>query len=128
MSNTIGAYQRAGYSIAGSGSASATLLARTDGVTTRKVTIQASRVLPAGALLGKVTVSQKHVLSVANANDGSQVPDMVLGQAADASGGDVEALAYETATVIGSALTLGAGHTLDSVRQALRGKRITIAD
>lgn len=77
-----------------------------------------------------VTVSydaSTYKLSLAAATDGSQVPDVVLMQAVDATDGPVEALAYETAQVVGSALTLGAGHTIDSIREGLREKGITIS-
>lgn len=72
--------------------------------------------------------SDKYKLSLAAATDGSEVPDMVLCYAVDASGGDVEALAYETAPVNASGLTLGTGHTVASIREALRLKGILIDD
>ncbi|BBD01845.1 head decoration protein [Sphingobium sp. YG1] len=121
------AYEKAGYE-KGDPSAHKTLLARTDGVTTRKVVILAGRVLVAGAVLGKITTGSKYVLSLSASSDGSQTPDMVLAQDVGASAEDVEAIAYETATVVASALTIGAGHTLASIREGLRVKGITIDD
>jgi hypothetical protein len=53
---------------------------------------------------------------------------MVLAQDADASGGDLEAIAYETAVVVATALTLGAGHSIASIREGLRLKGIRIDD
>lgn len=123
----MGGYERAGYRVADPTS-NLTLLARTDGVTTRKVTILAGQVLAAGTVIGKITASSKHVKSLAASNDGSQDPDMVLAESADATAGDVEAIAYETATVVATALTLGAGHTIAGIRPALRDKGITIDD
>ncbi|MBM3928286.1 MAG: head decoration protein [Sphingomonadales bacterium] len=123
----MGAYERAGYRVADP-TQNLTLLARTDGVTTRKVTILAGQVLIAGTVIGKITASGKSVKSLAASNDGSQNPDMVLAQDVDASAGDAEAIAYETATVVATALTLGTGHTIDSIRPALRDKGITIDD
>jgi hypothetical protein len=70
----------------------------------------------------------KYKKSVAAATDGSQYPDMVLAQDADATAADLEAIAYETATVVGSALILGAGHTIVSIRERLRAKGIKIDD
>ncbi len=70
----------------------------------------------------------KHILSLAAATDGSQTPNYVLAQDVDASGGDTEAIAYETATVIASALTLGTGHTVASIREGLRRRGIKIDD
>lgn len=79
-----------------------------------------------------VTVSYasglKHKLSLAAATDGSQTPNYVLAQDVDASGGDTEAIAYETATVVATALTLGAGHTVASIREGLRRRGIKIDD
>ncbi len=71
--------------------------------------------------------SREWKLSLAAATDGSQVPDLVLSHPVDASDGPVEAIAYETAHVAGSGLTLGTGHTLASIREGLRLKGITIA-
>lgn len=96
--------------------------------TTRKVTIISGQNLVAGAVLGKITASGKFNLSLAAAGDGSQSPDMVLAQDCNASGGDKEAIAYETAQVVGSALTLGASHTIASIRETLRDKGILIDD
>lgn len=72
--------------------------------------------------------SGKYKLSLAAAVDGSETPDMVLAYDADASGGDLEAIAYETANVVAGALTLGTGHTVASIREGLRLKGILIDD
>lgn len=66
--------------------------------------------------------------SVAAATDGSQNPGAVLMTDADASAADIEAITLETGTVVGSALTLGAGHTIASIRAAMRDVGITIDD
>lgn len=68
----------------------------------------------------------EYVLSEADAADGSQIPALVLAQDADASAGSVEAMTYETGQIVGSALTLGDGHTIDSIREGLRLKGILI--
>lgn len=65
--------------------------------------------------------------SLAAATDGSQVPSLVLAQDADASAADVEAMAYETATLAADALTLGTGHTIASIRETLRDKGLLIS-
>ena len=70
----------------------------------------------------------KYKKSVAAATDGSQVPDMVLATDAAASGGDLEAIVYDTGNLVGSALILGAGHTIATIRDALRVKGIVIDD
>lgn len=72
--------------------------------------------------------SGKYKLSLAAATDGSEVPDLVLAQDADATDGDLEAIAYETATLASNALTIGTGHTLASIREGLRAKGIKIDD
>lgn len=65
-------------------------------------------------------------LSAAAATDGSQIPSYVLMQDADATSGAIEAMVYETADLVESALTLGAGHTIESIREGLRVKGIVI--
>lgn len=72
--------------------------------------------------------SGKYKLSLAAAVDGSETPDKVLAYDVDASGGDVEAIVYETANVVAGALTLGTGHTIASIREGLRLKGILIDD
>ncbi|MEQ1530473.1 MAG: head decoration protein [Methylococcales bacterium] len=77
-----------------------------------------------GDLLGKITASSKYNLSLAAATDGSQVPDYILAEDCDASAGDKQALAYSRGDFIAEKVTLGAGHTLDSVKEGLRLKNI----
>lgn len=72
--------------------------------------------------------SLEYKTSIAAATDGSQTPDVVLAHDADATSAAVEAIVYETAQVVGSGLTLGAGHTINSIRGALRLKGILIDD
>lgn len=92
----------------------------------RKVTIPAGQNLPRGAVLGKITASSKFVLSAAAANDGSQIPDVILAEACDASTAEKQAIAYPRGDFAEQALTFGAGHTADSVREILRAKGITL--
>jgi hypothetical protein len=120
-------YDRAGF-VQGAIYANRNLLANSDDVTTRKVTLLTGASYPAGAVIGKITASGKYKLSVAAASDGSETPDLVLSHAVDATGGDREGIAYETATVVATALTLGAGHSVASIREGLRGKGIKIDD
>jgi len=72
--------------------------------------------------------TSKYKLSASASTDGSQVPDFILAQDADASGGDVEAIAYETGYFNWSGLTVGAGITLAAIREGLRLKGIVIDD
>jgi hypothetical protein len=121
------AYERAGFA-SNSSYQPKNILANSDDVTTRKVTILSGQNLAVGAVIGKITTGGKYVLSAAAASDGSETPDLVLAEACDASGGDREAIAYEVATVVSTALVLGAGHSVASIREGLRGKGIKIDD
>ena len=92
----------------------------------RKVTVLSGQVLARGAVLGTITASGKAILSLAAAADGSQTPDLILAEPVDATGGDVPALAYERGDFNSGALTMGAGHTVASIREGLRAKGITL--
>lgn len=84
------------------------------------VTIAAGQTLVAGAVLGKVTASGEYKLSASAAGDGSQSPVVILDEDVDTTAGAKPAPVQLTGEVFGSALTLGAGHTLASVKTALR--------
>ncbi|HHN72502.1 MAG TPA: head decoration protein [Thermopetrobacter sp.] len=88
------------------------------------VTIASGENLTRGAVLGKVTASGEYKLSVAAAADGSQTPDAILAEDVDASAGAKAGLAYIRGDFIAEALTYGAGHDADSIRDGLRGKGI----
>ena len=66
------------------------------------------------------------MLSAAAAVDGSADPDLVLAEDVDATSAPQTAMAYKRGDFNGSALTIGAGHTVASVAEALRGKGIAI--
>lgn len=91
-----------------------------------KITVLSGQVQPRGAVMGKITTGGKYILSLSAATDGSETPDLILAEAADATGGDVPALAYARGDFISGALTLGTGHTIASISQGLRGKGITL--
>ncbi|TWA76441.1 bacteriophage lambda head decoration protein D [Azospirillum brasilense] len=93
---------------------------------TRSVTLVSGQNLVRGAVLGKITASGKYVLSASAASDGSQTPVAVLMDDCDASGGDKTVGIYESGEFLGTALTLGAGHTLASIRDGLRDLSIYI--
>lgn len=92
----------------------------------RKVTVLAGQVLARGAVLGLITASNKYKLSASAAADGSQTPDLILAEAVDATSADTTVLAYERGDFNSNALTLGAGHTVASIREGLRAKGITL--
>lgn len=70
--------------------------------------------------------SGKYKLSAAAAIDGSAVTDLILAEDCDASGGDAPALAYSRGDFNENTLTLGAGHTVASIREGLRAKGIVL--
>ena len=84
------------------------------------VTIAAGQALAAGSVLGEVTASEEFKLSEATAGDGSEKPSVVLWEAVNTTEGAAPAEAMLTGDLRGSALILGAGHTVVSVRKALR--------
>lgn len=90
----------------------------------RKVTIISGQNLVRGTVLGQITASGKYNKSLSGASDGSQTPDLILAEDCDASGGDKTALAYERGDFIQEALTLGASHTVASIKEGLRVKGI----
>lgn len=84
------------------------------------VTVAADQVLPSGAVLGKITTNDQYTLSLADATDGSEDPCVVLDHALDTTGGAALGVVRLTGEVLGSQLTVGTGHTLASVKAALR--------
>lgn len=92
----------------------------------RKVTVASGANLVAGAVLGKITASGKFILSASAAADGSQTPDAILAEDAAAASADVEAIVYFSGEFNELALTYGAGHTANSVRDTLRDKSILL--
>lgn len=68
----------------------------------------------------------KHIVSLAAARDGSQIPDAILAEATLETSADTEAIAYFGGEFNASHLTLGAGHTAASIKEGLRLKGITI--
>jgi hypothetical protein len=70
--------------------------------------------------------SGKYLLSLPTALDGSAVPDAVLAEDADATAADVVVPAYFRADLNANAVTLGAGHTVASIREGLRAKGLNL--
>lgn len=122
------AYEQAGYAQETAYSPK-NILTGAGSYTTRKITLISGQNLTAGAVLGKITASGKYNLSLSAAVDGSNTPDMILAQDTDASAGDKETLVFETVDSIpDEVLTIGAGHTLATIREGLRVKGILIDD
>lgn len=91
----------------------------------RSITIKTGQNLQRGAVIGKDGAG-KYLLSASGATDGSEVPDLVLAQDVDATSADAPAIAYSRGDFSESALILGTGHDLDSIREGLRGKGIVL--
>lgn len=86
----------------------------------RTVTIASGADLARGAVLGRITASDKYVLSASGASDGSQTPVAVLAVAAAAAGADVVAPAYFTGEFAADQLTFGTSHTAATVEASWR--------
>ena len=99
-----------------------------DSIIGKGITLLSGQNLKRGAVLGKITASGKFTLSASGASNGSEVPSVILAQDCDASAGDTPALAYFRGTFNSAALILGAGHTVPSVTDALRGQSIMVVD
>lgn len=96
------------------------LLTSTKDLRTRRVTMAAGQNLPRGAVLGQITIGGNYALSESGATDGSQVPRYILAEACNATAAATECLVYETGDFNEQAVTLGAGHTIASIREGLR--------
>jgi len=86
--------------------------------------VSASVPLPAGAVLGRITASGVYQLSDASSSDGSHIPDAILLEAIEGAGGVVEAHILLRGEINSDALMFGPGHTLASIRLALRERSI----
>ena len=86
--------------------------------------IASGQTLKAGSVMGFKSADGEAVLSASAAGDGSEVPRAILIEDLDTTaGGQTFALAVEGA-FNETALILGAGHTVDSVRIPLRDRGI----
>jgi hypothetical protein len=73
-------------------------------------------------------LTYKYLLSAIAATDGSQYPEAILAEDADATAGDVEALVYENGEYNVTQLVFGTGHTAATTRDVLRQKGIVLID
>jgi len=93
----------------------------------RKVILAQGENLARGAVLGRVTADGTYKLSLAAAADGSEAPRAILGETIDATAQPAEAIVFETGHFVGARLTFGAGHSIASTRDGLRGLGIHLA-
>lgn len=82
------------------------------------------QVLARGAVLGRITASEKWVLSLAAAEDGSQVPRGILLNAVDATEGDTNAPIARTGDFNSRRVILGTGHSVATVIDELSDRNI----
>lgn len=91
---------------------------------TRSGTLLSGQNLTRGALLGRITTGGKLTLSLSASSDGSQTPVAILAEDCDASAADKACLFYEAGEFDQAAMTFGASHTADTVRDALAARSI----
>lgn len=89
-------------------------------VVVRTVVIASGQNIKRGAVLGRITASDKYIVSLSAAADGSQVPSVVAAADVDATAGDVAKRVYTSAELDASKLIYGAGHTAATVEAAFR--------
>lgn len=95
-----------------------------DSIIGKGITLVTGQSLQRGAVLGKITASGKYTLSLSASSDGSQVPDAILAEDTNATSADRNTIAYFEGTFNETALILGGGHTIGTIREGLRGKGI----
>mgnify|MGYP000161824285 FL=1 len=90
----------------------------------RLVTVTGDAPLPAGSVLGRESATGLYVLSDSRATDGSEIPDVILAEPVDVTESNAQAYAWFTGEFNATALTMGAGHTIDSIAQAFRQRSL----
>lgn len=96
------------------------LISGTQPIADDEVTILAGAAFVRGTVLGRITASDKYTLSASAAGNGSEVPSAILLHDIPADVADRKASVAFTGQFNPDALTLGAGHTIASIRFALR--------
>ena len=91
---------------------------------TKAVTIASGQNLTRGTLLGVITASGKSIKSLSAATDGSEVPDSILTEDADATSSDLERVAYIAGEFNETEVIFGTGHSAASVKATLRDKNM----
>lgn len=97
-------------------------------VRVRKVTIGTSQTIVRGHVLGQITSGGNVIVSLSAASDGSQTPRFIAAESITTTGATAEALVYESGDFNEDALTLGASHTVASIREGLRGLGIFLSN
>lgn len=97
-------------------------------VKARRVTIGTSQTIVRGHVLGQITSGGNVIISLSAASDGSQVPRFIAAESITTGGSTAEAIVYEAGDFNEAALTLGASHTIASIREGLRGLSIFLSN
>ena len=93
---------------------------------TRIVTIKSGADVARGSVLGRITASDKYILSDDGASDGSEDPALIALHDIEASGADAQAEVMAMGTVDGAKLVLDGTHTAATVEAAFRVAGIPI--
>jgi len=128
MSHDLGFTQAKGFDAEASVFNPDQLLTRNvDLAITRRVTFAPlTEVLKRGTLVGRVTATSKWQESLAASSDGSEVPRAIVVRDLPIDTEDQSGLVYVRGDFNSRAMTFGAGHTADSVREALQELGIAI--
>lgn len=103
------------------------LVAGNTQLVTDSVTIVSGQTIVRGTVLGKITTGGKFKLSLTGSTDGSEIPYVIAAEDVDASAADVtNAAVYIKGEFNAAALTLGTGHTADTVKDGLRAVGIYV--
>jgi hypothetical protein len=94
----------------------------------RKVTIGTSQTIVRGHVLGQITTGGNVIVSLSDAEDGSEVPRFIAAESITTGGSTAEAIVYEAGEFNEDALTLGASHTIATIREGLRGLGIYLTN
>jgi hypothetical protein len=97
-------------------------------VVTKKVTILSGQNVVRGTVMGKIDLSGKYVKSLAASIDGSEIPIAILVRDVDASLADKSGEVYLSGQFNKEKITLGTGHTVDSVWPVLRDLSIFLEE
>ena len=104
------------------------LIAGTYPIRTAPIVLKSGQNIVRGTVLGIISATKKHVISLSAAGDGSEIPDMVASDDIDASAVDVKGVAYIKGEFNQNAMTFGTGHTAESTFTVLKDKGIILRD
>lgn len=92
----------------------------------RTITLVSGQNLVRGAVLGRITASDKYTKSLSASSDGSEVARCVLAADVNASGGDVDCPAYFEGEFVSEKLDIGTGHSAATLEASFRQNNIPL--